>query len=80
VSGALTTGEVLGAGVAGAEVGAIVGSFVPVPIAGTVGGAAVGFIVGSGVAIGTSLLVEHSGINDTITHGLFHLFPSVFGG
>lgn len=53
ITGAQFTGRVAGeavtsagAGVAGAYVGAVVGSFIPIPVVGTLAGAAIGFGVG----------------------------------
>lgn len=52
--------------VAATEAGAAIGSFVPVPVVGTVRGAAVGF----GVGMGVNYLAQHSGVRNQISKGV----------
>lgn len=54
------------AGVAGAQIGAAVGTFIPIPVVGTLAGAAVGFAVGAGV----SWLASATGADKAIASGV----------
>lgn len=74
-------GGAVAGGIVGAELGATVGSFVPIPVVGTVGGAliggAIGAFAGSKLGKATGDLVKEGA--SKVADGAKHVWHSVFG-